>query len=289
MNRLSQALRTTLRPLKRSRLFSALNLTLSTEVAGRTLRVPIINGIGYSNVAMQEEWMVDVLRRLLPHCEGAFVDVGVNVGQTLLKVKAIRPDVPYVGFEPNPACVYYVTKLIEANGFRDCVVVPVGLHDRTHIAALNLYEPADASVGGSIEPAFRPDEPVLRRQFVPVFSLPDALSGTGTPRVGVLKLDAEGVELEILQGAGDLLARQRPFVLVEILPAYTAGNAYRVERQRLLVAHLRDQGYRLLSVLKTDGNALRGFEAVDEIGVHADPRRTDYVAVPVEAGAVLRA
>ena len=59
--------------------------------------------------------MSEVIQRLFKLKSGAFIDVGVNLGQTLLKVAAIDPGRAYVGFEPNPACVDYVWKLIETN------------------------------------------------------------------------------------------------------------------------------------------------------------------------------
>ena len=41
-----------------------------------------------------------------------FIDVGVNVGQTLLKLKSISSEINYLGFEPNPNCVNYLKNLI---------------------------------------------------------------------------------------------------------------------------------------------------------------------------------
>lgn len=53
------------------------------------IRIPSIHGIACKE---SEPWMIDLLAALLHQRSGAFLDVGVNVGQTLIKVKAIDSD-----------------------------------------------------------------------------------------------------------------------------------------------------------------------------------------------------
>src|SRR5919205_552723 len=73
-------------------------------------------------------WMVDALARLFALAgRPGLVDVGVNIGQTLLKLRSIARDAPYVGFEPNPFCIQFVNELIALNGFDRCVLLPVAL------------------------------------------------------------------------------------------------------------------------------------------------------------------
>ncbi|MEO0856002.1 MAG: FkbM family methyltransferase [Bacteroidota bacterium] len=281
MNPLARAARAALRPLKHSRLVRAANPTLSTTVAGRRYRILLINGMGLVNVGMREQWMVDVLRLLLPVRPGAFVDIGANVGQTLLKAKAVAPEVAYVGFEPNPASAYYVSKLIEANALPSCTLVPVGVGATTELAALHFYDDQDAGVGASLAAEFRPDDPVRRTQVVPVFTLEAGLAAIGVDQVGVLKVDAEGIEVDILEAARSLLMSQHPAILVEILPAYSPDHRFRVGRQERLVRLVQQLGYVLHEVVLNSDNSLRGVRRVEAIEVHADPRRTDYLALPV--------
>ncbi len=52
------------------------------------IRISSIRGIAcYAS----ELWMIDLLAKFLPERSGVFIDVGVNVGQTLIKLKAIDP------------------------------------------------------------------------------------------------------------------------------------------------------------------------------------------------------
>lgn len=89
-----------------------------------SVRVPVRAGLGTTNLDLSEPWMFELLRRLLGAQMGTFVDVGVNMGQTLLKVLLLDPTRRYVGFEPNPLCVYYANLIIQANGAKRATLCP---------------------------------------------------------------------------------------------------------------------------------------------------------------------
>jgi len=54
------------------------------------------------------------------------------------------------------------------------------------------------------------------RQVVPAFPLDKVISELGLSRISYIKIDAEGSEYEILQGARELLSRYKPKIIVEI-------------------------------------------------------------------------
>jgi Methyltransferase FkbM domain len=68
---------------------------------------------------------------------------------------------------------------------------------------------------------------------VPCVRLDDALVGE---TVGLLKIDVEGAELDVLQGCAEVLKRSRPVLYVE---------NDRIEQSRALIEWLWGQGYRL--------------------------------------------
>ncbi len=77
------------------------NFTLRRRVAGRPIKIPLVGRlkVGLSG----EKFLLDIFELLLPKLEGAFVDVGANLGQTLCKVKLVDAARTYYGFEPNAA------------------------------------------------------------------------------------------------------------------------------------------------------------------------------------------
>jgi FkbM family methyltransferase len=277
-------LQTFIRRLHGGRLASYLNFTVAARCHQRPIRVPLTGGIGFGNLYPGEQWMTAVLSVLLPGRAGAFVDVGVNVGQTMIKVKAFNPELPYIGFEPNPVCYSYSYRLIAENGFANCTLLPVGLSNTAAVAPLFIN--SDADVGGTTIPGFRSPEQWAEVRHVAVFPGDAMLATLDNPLVSVIKVDVEGAELEVLEGLRQTLDT-RPFVLCEILPVFTtdcAKGRVRKPRQDRLLANMREAGYDLFRVLP-DASAV----PLCDVGIHGDPTLTNYLFAPREERAFVEA
>lgn len=254
-----------------------LNVTVTQKREKGSVRIPVTGGIGLHNLVQREPWLDQLISLLLARRAGAFVDVGVNVGQTMLKVKHVAPDVRYIGFEPNPVCYAYAQRLIALNDLRNCTIVPVGLSNTTRVVPLYLCDESDA--GASIVDGFRPREHYSQTQYVPVMCADDVLDTLEASELAVLKVDVEGAELEVLEGARDALGR-RPFVICEILPLFSAESEkgrFRKPRQDKLLRLMHDAGYVLYRVLPT-ASAVR----LEDIEIHRDLELTNYLFAPSE-------
>jgi tRNA G46 methylase TrmB len=103
------------------------NLTTTKKINAVAFKLPLLNAIGALNILPHEKWMIQLFELLLKsEPNSIFLDVGVNVGQTLLKIKSIKKEIEYYGFEPNSACNYYLQALIKANKLSNCHLFPVG-------------------------------------------------------------------------------------------------------------------------------------------------------------------
>jgi hypothetical protein len=94
-----------------------INITFPKRIGNQTFYIPLLGGAGLSNLKSHEVWMDDLLEKLLlsENDVCSFFDIGANIGQTLLKVRAISKKVHYIGFEPNPGCVHYLNHLVANN------------------------------------------------------------------------------------------------------------------------------------------------------------------------------
>src|SRR5580698_2194129 len=113
--------------LHKLRCLPFLNLNSTIELEKERILIPILGGQGYSNFNLSEPWMTETLKCLRPIFNGHFVDVGVNIGQTLIKAYAVFEDIHYIGFEPNPSCVHYVQELIKINELKNFHIFPMGV------------------------------------------------------------------------------------------------------------------------------------------------------------------
>jgi len=160
------------------RALRSLIISVPIEVGSARFKAPIIGGVGRTNRHDAEPWMTDVLRRLLSVApKTGFLDVGVNLGQTLLKLRSLDTTIPYLGFEPAPLCVQYSNELIRLNHFRDTAIIPVGLSDKS--AVCEFFAGEDDSADASIVEGLRPGQVVGRKQYVPVFPLDDLIPRAG--------------------------------------------------------------------------------------------------------------
>jgi FkbM family methyltransferase len=222
-----------------------------------------------------EPWMTEVVRRAFTLSEGPFVDVGVNLGQTLLKVLSIDPTRRYFGFEPNPTCVDYVDRLIQCNRLENATLFPFGLASETGVESLYLNPKGAHDSGASIIEGFRSG--VTYRKLVPVFSWRDIPSNLAPKSAALVKIDVEGAELSVLQGMREFLFATQPPIVIEILPVYSADNTARLNRQTELVKLMRGIGYGFHRIRPAKSGRLVGFDSVDEPGIHGNLDLCNYL------------
>ena len=262
----------------RQLLLKRINFSLRKSLNGKSFRIPMVAGLGGAMRRHHEPWMLQNLVQIAGQAEGAFVDVGVNLGQTLLAVKSIGEDWDYVGFEPNPCCLFYTMNLIQLNQLEKCVIYPFGIAGSTGTVDLRLKSLTGGE--GSIVPGFRPEEEYRRRIKVPVMGRQDLPEELLDKHIGVLKVDVEGGELEVFEAMRTLIEKNMPLIISELLPVYDAATergSFRKDRQDALISMLATLGYGIIR-LHPDGTR----ELLEEIEVHGDMALTNYLFVPAD-------
>lgn len=267
------------RRLLRSWTLPAPLTSVGVAVAGRRFTAPVVDRrFG----APAEPWLIDLFRKLLGARAGPFVDIGVNMGQTLMVVKALETGRPYIGFEPNPRCVAYCESLVALNGMENVTLVPAGLADSSGLRRLQFYGASGYDEGASIVENFRPGQAVKGEIVVAVVSADDAMKTLDIGSLAIVKIDTEGAESEILASMRGSIAASRPWIVTEVLPPYSAENTVRLDRQSAIEGLLRDIDYRILRIQKSAAGRLAGLVEIDSFGVYADVAMSDYVFAPAQ-------
>jgi FkbM family methyltransferase len=263
--------------------FNLFNITLRRQINGRRFKIPIIRKIGYDNFFLTELWMLDLLKILLKNEDGGFIDVGANVGQTLLKVKCIQPEIEYFAFEPNPICSFYLQELVKANAFTNTHLIPAGLYTEDRLVELQFLasDPSDSSA--SVIKGFRPQAKIDHIQVVPLFRFESVERLLQFPKIAMIKIDVEGAELEVLQSLGIILSRDRPKILLEILPVYLAGNNFRIGRQESVEQLIAKFDYSVLRVVNDKKGRFLGLKNISRLGIVDNLDLCNYLLVPVES------
>jgi len=263
--------------LQKIGLLQYFNFTVKKKAGAKKLTIPVINGIGYYNLVSTESWFEELLPRIINKKKGIFLDVGVNLGQTIVKLEALDPEIAYIGFEPNPVCYNYSRKLVQKNNLTNKIIYPLGLSDKTDV--VKLFGNNEIASGATIIPDFRTGAEFHKVvQIVPVMRGDEVLDGSVQKAVGLIKVDVEGAELEVLKGLEKVLLFSKPNLVVEILPVYTLASENgikRKQRQDELLAYLKKLGYNLFLINEQDASLIQ----LNDIEVHGDMGRTNYLFV----------
>jgi FkbM family methyltransferase len=174
-----------------------------------------------------------------------FVDVGANIGiYTGWASRSVGSSGRVIAFEPVPTTRGYLERVITLNALDNVTVVPKALGAGPGTASLWVV-PHASGLSSAIAPA---DESSARRVDVPVSTLDDELSTAGASSPALVKIDVEGYEMSVLQGAvSTLTARDGPAVVFEAQDHLLAQAGVRFTD---ITAWLEDRfGYRLFALL----------------------------------------
>ena len=202
---------------------------VQSDYLGMPLRVPVVHGVVNSGFIIPAEfWMGQCLKTFLDTKAGAVIDIGVNAGVYLVKLRQLSAEREYIGFEPNPSCNLYTQELIRLNRFQSARVFPVALSDSTGTARFYATEIGDKT--GSLVYEHKSHEP-LDYSF-------DVITNTGDEILDLLelqdicaiKIDVEEAELFVLRGLSNIIDKHRPYIYCEVIaPQGDATRARRVE------------------------------------------------------------
>jgi FkbM family methyltransferase len=173
-----------------------------------------------------------------------FVDIGANVGTyAMVAAGLVGAEGKVICFEPNSENCRLILLGAHRNGFEHVTLFPVALGNRQgHV----LFSTHIGSNGGLV-----PDVALVNPTcvVVPVLRLDDAIA----ERIDCLKVDVEGAEGLVLQGAVGLIEKYRPLVTsefsLEMLPRVSGMSG--VDYLRFFV----DRGYEV-NLIDRQTNAL---------------------------------
>lgn len=265
-----------IRLLNKFHLLKFININGSIKVNGKSITIPVLGGLGIENLFKYETWLTQILIKLKPLFKEDFLDVGVNIGQTLIKAYTVFDKVNYIGFEPNSVCVNYVQNLVAVNKFKNCTLIPAGISDKTEMLKLNFYYDHVNDSTASIIEQFRPEQSIDHSLLVPVFNFSTLTNVLNTSTNGLLKIDVEGAELEVIQGLKEWIDKSQPIILIEVLPVYTKENLFRIKRQQQMENILSSLNYKISRINKTTIQ----LNELEEIGIHENLDDSDYVLYP---------
>lgn len=269
MNSLTKFVRQTIKDVSRH-----VNFTRSVTFNNKRFKIPVIQNIGLANFAIDgDDWFFQLVKSIQMPTGSSFIDVGVNVGQSLIAFRSYR-DNPYYGFEPSPHCAFYLNKLIKMNNLRDVHLLPVGLSSTAEI--LKFYCKTGADSSATMMSDLRPDH--YRPEdvsYVPVFPFDD-LDLIKIDDIFFIKIDVEGAELEVLTGLQKTLRTHNPVITCEVLDCHNADANLHVlqERAGKVVELVKSLNYTIYRIRTERG---LNFDKIEEIILKQYDSQSQYL------------
>jgi len=162
----------------------------------------------------QEDWFENeiafIRRLLLPGMKA--VDIGANYGvYTLTMARIAGPDGAVWSFEPASETMSYLRASIEKNRMPHVHLVQKAVSSRNGTSHLNL------SVNAELNALSNSSGHTERREPVELVTLDQCAKEFDWSGLEFIKLDAEGEEYNVVEGGRNLLTRESPLIMFELM------------------------------------------------------------------------
>lgn len=212
-----------------------------------TLKVRVDNRISFNLVTNQTSYLTrELFWKKPPNFEytslfvelikkvSVFIDVGANIGYySILGCKA-NDRLKVYAFEPSTGAMIFMCENLKINNLLDRVVVePKALSDVTgeieFYELKNLKFPTIYNLSGEHNIGTK-KERLSVKSIVESITLDEYISSNNVQGIGLIKLDTEGAEALILQGASKTILRDRPIIICETLFNKIEGELEKIIR-----------------------------------------------------------
>ena len=187
----------------------------------------------------------DIKLVLAGHPMRTLIDIGANVGQTARELRKAWPDAEIHCCEPVPTTFNALKAAVGGDARTHCHPVAIGARHET--LEMHLAQGGDRSDISSLH-AGHPALDGARITHIPVQVIPltELFEQQGITHADLLKIDTEGHDLAVLDGAAPLLASGR-IGLVDVEVGMNRDNTFHVPLG-LMQQRLEDLGYRLFGI-----------------------------------------
>lgn len=169
----------------------------------KNLILKTLFNFGYQLVKMKTDeyfFYRDLVKKKSP----ILFDVGANQGQSIDRFRKIFPNVITHSFEPTPKLV----KILEEKySDENTKILPFAVSDKLANVSLNVYDTIEEGVGNSLH-NLNKEYPAkfLRKEKIRSITLDSYAKEAKITEIDILKIDVQGHEIQVLNGAKKLLS-----------------------------------------------------------------------------------
>jgi FkbM family methyltransferase len=217
---------------------------LTIKSNGKKISIPTDMSWAFENGEYYEHNVIYFLDILFSkYKEPVFFDIGANYGYYTVKYADLCKKV--LSFEPVNKTYSVLTSNIKRNKLHNVTAYKLGLSDKKQDCEINLYS---SSGNNSIFDRDIPSEHPCKKigtEHINLLSLDEFVQQNPAIYPDIIKIDVEGSELYVLQGAKDTILKHSPVIVIE----YSQNTSYDAGYQREdLIENLKMFSYTIYGI-----------------------------------------
>lgn len=176
------------------------------------------------------------------------LDVGANIGEiTMAAAHRVGPSGKVFAFEPMSPLYARLREHIESNRLSQATAVKCGLSDQAGSAQLFSASETfhDGTEHKGLGTLYNSNTRATPTEIIEIDTLDKFIEGRDLTQVDLIKIDVEGAELPVLKGAGNVLARFHPYLIIEIQHETSEQAGYKATD---ILEFLEPLGYRFYTI-----------------------------------------
>ena len=168
-----------------------------------------------NNNNLYEPETCNIIHKVLSEIsQPTFIDIGANIGLISLFVLSENSKAKVYAFEPGPHQADLLLKTIEKNNIKDRLIFErIALSNSDSYLEFFIHNTKDVSGDGFIDTE---RAGVTTSIKVKSKRLDDWWNEQQKPQIDMIKIDTEGAEFWVLEGASELIKTCRPLILTEM-------------------------------------------------------------------------
>lgn len=201
-----------------------------------------------SYIAIEGAWepyLLRVIEQALAAREGIFVDVGANVGATSIPIAITNREQRIVSFEPHPLNCKRLRENRDMNKLSHVLVEEKAVSSSQ--GKISFYAQLGSKNMGLSSLQLNHDIENHEKIEVDVVTLDDYFKDRELP-CSAIKIDVQGFEWQVLQGAKEIIQQDRPYVFFEHEDEYFSSSDLRETMKKNFTQFFLENKYILCSL-----------------------------------------
>ena len=146
--------------------------------------------------------------------DSCFIDIGANLGQYLFKAEKLIEKENIYAFEPHPLLYKRLRNI-----FKGPHIFPYAVSSNNEKSQFKIpfFDEREIHTRGTLKTDYVDvSETDFKLISVDVIKLDSFIKTLGLKNITLIKIDVEGAEMDVIEGAWDTLAQYQPILIIEI-------------------------------------------------------------------------